>query len=66
MKRRADNKSGVMGVFWYARKSKWLAYINSEGRRKHIGYFDTKSDAIAARKEAEREMGFHRNHGRAA
>ena len=66
MKRRADNKSGVMGVFWYARKSKWIAYINSEGKRTHIGSFGTKSDAVAARKRAERDLGFHRNHGRPA
>jgi hypothetical protein len=31
----------------------------------HLGYFKDKSEAIAARRAAEREHGFHENHGRA-
>jgi hypothetical protein len=60
------NKSGVMGVHWYAARSKWQAYINDSGRRRNLGYFTDKDDAIAARKNAERLYGFHENHGMAA
>lgn len=60
---RSDNKSGVMGVF--AHKRKWWAFINIRGTRHTIGRYDSRSDAIAARKAAEERLGFHPNHGRA-
>lgn len=64
-KRRADNTSGVVGVTWYPHErvtGKWLAKIKG----KHLGMFDQFDEAVAARKAAEIEYGFHRNHGRAA
>lgn len=64
-KRRSDNTSGSTGIYWYrhARKQgKWLAKIGGE----HIGYFHCLGQAVRARKEAERRLGFHENHGRAA
>lgn len=64
-KKRADNTSGVVGVTWYPHErvtGKWLAKIKG----KHIGIYDQFDDAVAARKAAEIEYGFHRNHGRAA
>ena len=59
---RSDNQTGVVGVCWDASRQKWLA--TAEGR--YIGRFDNVTDAIKARGEAERGLGFHENHGRAA
>lgn len=46
------NTSGVVGVGWYKRYDKWVAYIETD-KRKTIGYFDNKDDAIRARLNAE-------------
>lgn len=64
--RRKNNTSGVTGVNFYRRKRKWSASITVDGRSKHLGYFEQKTEAIKARREAEAEIGFHRNHGRVA
>ena len=66
MKRGSDNKSGQTGVGWDSSRDRWVAAIGVGGRTDHIGRFDKKADAIAARKQAERDFGFHPNHGRAA
>lgn len=59
-------KSGrVRGVYWYPPTSRWAVKIQSDGVQRHIGYFINKNDAIAARQDAERRLGFHENHGRA-
>lgn len=63
-RRRIDNKSGVTGVRQLP-SGRWKADIGNKGCR-HIGNFNTKAEAIAARKKAERDLGFHPNHGRAA
>ena len=47
---RKDNTSGVKGVHWYKSKSKWQVKV----KNKHIGYFESLDDAIAARTEALR------------
>lgn len=60
---RSDNTSGVVGVTWYPHErkvGKWLVTIKG----KHVGFFDSFVDAVAARKAAEVENGFHENHGR--
>ncbi|KPL67431.1 hypothetical protein SZ64_04515 [Erythrobacter sp. SG61-1L] len=62
----ASNRSGAHGVYWARHAGKWRAEIKSETGRIHLGYFTSKIDAIAARRAAEREHGFHPNHGRAA
>lgn len=61
---RTDNSSGVVGVGWVKRLSKWRASIFADGEHKHLGMFVTLEDAAAARKIAELEYGFHRNHGK--
>ena len=38
--------------------------IKNNGKLEHIGYFETKEAAIEARKNKEKEYGFHSNHGR--
>lgn len=58
--------SGVVGVNWSAGLGKWRVRINVDRREVHIGEFIDFDEAVAARKAAEREYGFHPNHGRAA
>ncbi len=61
---RPNNTSGIVGVSWMPKLSKWQAYINVNRKRLPLGQFKNKSDAIAARKAAEKKYGFHPNHGR--
>lgn len=61
-----NNKSGVPGVYWQQDRGKWIATIGESGKSKTIGRFDDFDAAVAARKAAERQYGFHPNHGRAA
>jgi hypothetical protein len=60
------NSSGVIGVSWNSRNKRWVAYISTDGRRKSLGYFKQKQEAIRCRKKAERDYGYHYNHGRDA
>ena len=59
-----NNKSGIPGISWCKRSDRWLARISVEGARVHLGYFDTLLQAATARWNAEREYGYHENHGR--
>ena len=56
--RSKSNTSGVNGVYWYPRYGRWMASIHIDGRRKNLGYFDKKQDAIAARAAADRIAGY--------
>lgn len=55
--RRIDkrNTTGVTGVYWNKRKSKWQSLIMINGKRKGLGYFRTFDEAVAARKTSENE-----------
>lgn len=53
-----NNKSGVSGVSFY--QNKWKAFIG----RKFLGSFINITDAIAIRKAAEIEHGYHQNNGK--
>ncbi len=65
--RPTTNTSGVVGVSFDSTYQTWHAYIGvGEGKRKSLGYFITKEEAAAARKGAERVLGYHANHGRTA
>lgn len=55
------NKSGATGVYWY--KNKWLVKIRAEGKLKHLGMFTDFEEAVATRKAAEFEYGYHTNNG---
>ena len=58
------NTSGVTGVTWFKSRNKWVAAMNMNGKRIHLGYFETIDDAAKARKSADTIHGFHENHGR--
>jgi hypothetical protein len=58
------NKSGVLGVFVHKQTGKWCAQISAFGKHVGLGLFSSQSDAIIARKAAERVLGYHPNHGR--
>lgn len=60
---RKDSTSGFVGVCWHIRDNNWSAYISIDGKRKYLGYFGDKSEAIAARQAASIEHGYHVNHG---
>ena len=61
-RKRKDNKSGVTGVF--QRKSgSWCAYINNETKKLFLGTFKTYGEAVAARKAAEKTLGYTDRHG---
>lgn len=47
------NTSGVKGVHLYKATGKWSAYIYKDRKRKHLGYFSTKIEAMKARERAE-------------
>lgn len=61
--RRSDNTSGHIGVSWNKAMSKWAARIAVGGKHRALGLFVNLADAISARKAAERDIGFHANHG---
>lgn len=62
---RRDNKSGVTGVYEEPRGTKrWRAYARFNNELKCLGLFFTKEEAVDARKNAEKQFGFHENHGR--
>lgn len=62
MTRSDANKSGVTGVMWDRHRGKWSAAIGGT----KLGRFESKSAAISARRMAEKENGYHQNHGKAS
>lgn len=62
-KRNANNKSGVVGVYFDNRRKKYKAQIKVSGRQMTIGYFSTLEQAAEARKAAELKHGFSVRHG---
>ena len=60
----STNTSGCNGVYFDAGVSKWSAQIIVAGRRKYLGAFSTKDQAIEARKRADALYGFDLGHGK--
>lgn len=59
------NTSGICGVRFNKSRSKWEATIGiGGGKRKFLGRFKHKEDAINARLSAEKELEYHHNHGK--
>ena len=61
--RARNSSSGQTGVYFIKATGRWKAHIECNKRRYNLGNFILKDDAIAARKQAEIEHGFHPNHG---
>lgn len=54
-----NNRTGVQGVFQKTRVDRGLtyhAYIQTNGKAKHLGYFNTLAEATAARAKAKQEL----------
>lgn len=54
--KQSNNTSGNKGVTFNSNAGKWQAKIGVNGRIKHLGYFKTADEAVAARKSAEVEL----------
>ena len=52
-KMHSNNTSGVTGVSWDSRSSRWVVQIGYKMKRIHVGYYDNFDDAVVARKNAE-------------
>ncbi len=63
LSRRKDNTSGHVGVYYHKSARKWAAYIKVGGLVNYLGLFVEKDDAIRARQDAQKTLGFHTNHG---
>lgn len=48
-----NNTSGVRGVCWDSYHKKWCSRINVHNKRIHLGFFDSKEEAIKTRLQAE-------------
>jgi hypothetical protein len=62
-RRYRTSTSGVTGVNWLAKNRKWLAVIRFNGKRQHLGLFDTIEEAAAVRARRALELGFNPGHG---
>jgi hypothetical protein len=60
---RSSNTTGYQGVK-QEKSGRWRASIGGGGEAIYLGTFATKDEAIAARKGAEKALGYHENHGR--
>ena len=58
-----NNKSGVSGVFYWHKVEAWRVQIKHRGKMLWIGDFRCFFKAVKARKAAERDLGYHENHG---
>jgi hypothetical protein len=46
----SNNTSGTSGVYFHKAANKWQANIGFNGKQQHIGLYETKEEAITARK----------------
>ena len=59
----SNNKSGIIGVSWEKKVSKWRVRISHNGKLLCLGLFSNLQSAAEVRKEAENKYGYHENHG---
>lgn len=53
---RSNSTSGFKGVNWFKPYGKWKARVHFYGKEYHLGYFDSKEDAINCVKEARNNI----------
>ena len=53
---RSDSTSGYKGVSYDRSRDRWYAYINLDGKRKMLGRYKTKQEAVDARLKAEQQF----------
>lgn len=58
------NASGHPGICWDKSRKRWSAEIGGGHYKRHLGRFCALADAISARREAEKALSYHPNHGR--
>lgn len=60
-----NNTSGMPGVH-KNKYGKWVVRVGGgkKGSRIYIGCFSSFVDAVAAKRKAENEFGYHKNHGK--
>lgn len=54
-----NSASGVRGVFWEAKRSKWRATLCHNGKTIQVGRFEDLDDAVKAVKAARRDVFTH-------
>lgn len=62
-RRNSANTSGSQGVDYHRASKRWRARIIVGKKEHHLGVFQSREEAVAARKAAERQHEFHENHG---
>lgn len=55
---RHDSVSGIVGVYFIPKTGHWQTNIRVGGRPKYLGTFSKLSDAVCARKKAEKKYGY--------
>lgn len=55
-RRRSDNNSGRLGVYFHKRDNKWYAQIRLDGKANHLGSFATIEAAGAAYDKAKADL----------
>jgi hypothetical protein len=56
---RKNTSSGIKGISWYKRDSKWRAYITINNKLYHLGSYDNIDDAVLARYKKECELNWN-------
>jgi len=60
---RRNSISGLPGVSWRSRDSRWYATAYDKNKEIHLGCFDDIFSAACSRKSAELRYGYHENNG---
>lgn len=63
-RRKSNNTTGKTGVTFNKKKKVWVARVQFLGKAIFLGEYPTFSEAVAVREQAEKDCGFHKNHGK--